>query len=41
MRYGAQQGTRQVMIRQKNERLLYQDIITIHAGEDCIIKFKD
>ena len=41
MRYGAQQGTRQVMIRQKNERLLYQDIVTIHAGEDCIIKFKD
>ena len=41
MRYGAQQGTRQVMIRQKNERLLYQDIIEIHAGEDTIIKFKD
>ncbi len=41
MRYGAQQGTRQVMVRQKNERLLYQDIVTIHAGEDCIIKFKD
>lgn len=41
MRYGAQQGTRQVMIRQKNERLLYQDIITIRAGEDTIIKFKD
>ena len=40
-RYGAQQGTRQVMIRQKNERLLYQDIVTIHAGEDCIIRFKD
>ena len=29
------------MVRQKNERLLYQDIVTIHAGEDCIIKFKD
>lgn len=41
MRYGAQQGTRQVMIRQKNERLLYQDIITLRAGEDTIIKFKD
>ena len=41
MRYGAQQGTRQVMIRQKNERLLYQDIIEIRAGEDTIIKFKD
>ena len=41
MRYGAQQGTRQVMIRQKNERLLYQDIVEIRAGEDCIIKFKD
>ena len=40
-RYGAQQGTRQVMIRQKNERLLYQDIVTIEAGKDCIIKFKD
>ena len=41
MRYGAQQGTRQVMIRQKNERLLYQDIIEIRAGKDTIIKFKD
>ena len=41
MRYGAQQGTRKVMIRQKNERLLYQDIIEIRAGEDTIIKFKD
>ena len=41
MRYGAQQGTRKVMIRQQNERLLYQDIVTITAGEDCIIKFKD
>ena len=41
MRYGAQQGMRQVMIRQKNERLLYQDIVEIRAGEDCIIKFKD
>ena len=41
MRYGAQQGPRQVMIRQKNERLLYQDIITLRAGEDTIIKFKD
>ena len=41
MRYGAQQGTRQVMIRQRNERLLYQDIVDIRAGEDCIIKFKD
>lgn len=41
MRYGAQQGSRQVMIRQQNERLLYQDVVTIVAGEDCIIKFKD
>ena len=41
MRYGAQQGTRSVMIRYKNERLLYQDIVTIRAGEDTIIKFKD
>ena len=40
-RYGAQQGTRQVMIRQKNERLLYQQVVTIRAGEDTIIKFKD
>jgi hypothetical protein len=41
MRYGAQQGMRRVMIRQQNERLLYQDIVEIRAGEDCIIKFKD
>ena len=41
MRYGAQQGTRQVMVRQKNERLLYQDVVEIRAGEDTIIKFKD
>ena len=41
MRYGAQQGTRKVMIRQQNERLLYQEVVTIRAGEDTIIKFKD
>jgi len=41
MRYGAQQGTRQVMVRQQNERLLYQQVVTIRAGEDTIIKFKD
>ena len=41
MRYGAQQGPRRVMIRQKDERLLYQDIVEIRAGEDTIIKFKD
>ena len=41
MRYGAQQGTRRVMIRQQNERLLYQDVVEIRAGEDTIIKFKD
>ena len=41
MRYGAQQGTRQVMIRQQNERLLYQDIVEIRAGENTIITFKD
>ena len=41
MRYGAQQGMRQVMIRQKDERLLYQGIVELRAGEDCIIKFKD
>ncbi len=41
MRYGAQQGKRRVMIRQQNERLLYQEVVTIRAGEDTIIKFKD
>ena len=41
MRYGAQQGTRRVMIRQKNERLLSQDVVELRAGEDTIIKFKD
>ena len=41
MKYGAQQGTRRVMVRQKDERLLYQDIVTIHAGENTIIKLKD
>ena len=41
MRYGAQQGTRQVMIRQQNERLLFQEVVNIRAGEDTIIKFKD
>lgn len=41
MKYGAQQGTRRVMIRQQNERLLFQDVIEIRAGEDTIIKFKD
>ena len=40
-RYGAQQGTRQVMIRQQNIRLLYQDIVEIHAGQNTIIVFKD
>ena len=40
-RYGAQQGTRQVMIRQQNERLLYQEVVQIRAGEETIIKFKD
>ncbi len=41
MKYGAQQGTRRVMVRQKDERLLFQDIVTIQAGENTIIKFKD
>ena len=41
MRYGAQQGTRSVMVRQKDERLLYQDIVEIRAGEDTFIKLKD
>ena len=29
------------MIRQKDERLLYQDVVVIRAGEDTIIRFKD
>ncbi len=29
------------MVRQQNERLLYQQVVTIRAGEDTIIKFKD
>ena len=41
MRYGAQQGTRRVMVRQKNDRLLFQDVVELRAGEDTIIKFKD
>ena len=41
MRYGAQQGTRRVMVRQKDQRLLFQEIVEIRAGEDTIIKFKD
>jgi hypothetical protein len=40
-RYGAQQGSRQVMIRQQNDRLLYQGVVEIYAGKDTIIKFKD
>lgn len=41
MRYGAQQGPRRVMVRQKDERLLFQEIVEIRAGEDTIIKLKD
>ena len=41
MRYGAQQGTRRVMVREQNERLLFQEVVQIRAGEDTIIKFKD
>ena len=41
MRYGAQQGTRMLMIRQQNDRLLFHDVVEIRAGEDTIIKFKD
>jgi len=41
MRYGAQQGTRSVMVRKQNERLLYQDIVDIRAGETTIIKLND
>ena len=41
LRYGAQQGTRRVMIRLENERLLYQDIVVIRADENTIITFQD
>ncbi len=41
MRYGAQQGTRRVMVRKQNERLLFQEVVNIRAGEDTIIKLKD
>ena len=41
MRYGAQQGTRRVMVRKQNERLLFQEVVKIRAGEDTIIKLKD
>ena len=41
MRFGAQQGTRRVMVRQGNERLLFQDVVELRAGEDTIIKLKD
>lgn len=41
MRYGAQQGARRVMVRQKDERLLFQEIVEIRAGEDTFIKLKD
>ena len=41
MRYGAQQGTRRVMVRQQNDRLLFQEIVKINAGENTIIKIKD
>jgi hypothetical protein len=40
-RYGAQQGTRRVMVRQQKDKLLYQDIVEIRAGENTIIVFKD
>ena len=41
MRYGAQQGTRRVMVRQQNDRLLFQEIVKINAGENTIIRIKD
>ena len=41
MRYGAQQGPRSVMVRQQNERLLFKEVVEIHAGETTIIKIKD
>lgn len=40
-RYGAQQGTRRVMVRQENQRLLFQDVVKIRAGENTIITLKD
>ena len=40
-KYGAQQGTRRVMVRQRDERLLFQEVVHIRAGEDTIIKLKD
>ena len=41
MRYGAQQGPRRVMVRQQNERLLFQEVVEIRAGENTIIYLKD
>ena len=41
MKYAAQQGTRRVMVRQKDERLLFQEIVEIRAGEDTFIKLKN
>ena len=29
------------MVRKQNERLLFQEVVNIRAGEDTIIKFKD
>jgi len=39
--YAAQQGKRQVMVRQKNERMLYQGVVKILQGEITIIEFDD
>ena len=41
MRYGAQQGSRRVLVRQGNDIFLFQDVVEIRAGENTIIKLKD
>ena len=41
MKYGAQQGSRSVMVRQQNDRLLFKEVVEIRAGENTIIKIKD
>gem|GEM_PF-1000983 len=41
MRYGAQQGKRQVMVRKQNERILFQKVVEIRAGENTIITLND
>lgn len=41
MRYGAQQGSRRVLVRQGNDVFLFQDVVEIRAGENTIIMLKD